>query len=287
MHQSSYPARQRLYFDGRTLSCSDAAKSPSDTGCQHLLRLLRREKKKELEDHGCPACRELGSQDRECLTVPRRQEINRDQLCSSRLRVSRLTDAKLRTPRRLDVAGDRKGDCTRFIRCRLSVTEVNNMPNFFFFFLVRSVMQRVLPQPKKKPVRTLGNHVHSAGVHEKRNQGKGKKKRKERKKKKEGKFLTQNLFHPNRTSCCWVFVASQPRSPTPKPSGPWWLIMIEPRSQSPQVMDAVRSSDSYLGSKGAVERRSKHLGDLLQKLPALTAGKECGCILRRHENRKL
>lgn len=37
----------------------------------------------------------------------------------------------------------------------------------FFFFLVRSGMQRVLPQQKKKPVRTLGNHVHSAGVHEK------------------------------------------------------------------------------------------------------------------------
>lgn len=39
----------------------------------------------------------------------------------------------------------------------------------FFFFLVRSGCKRVLPQPKKKkkPVRTLGNHVHSAGVHEK------------------------------------------------------------------------------------------------------------------------
>lgn len=39
---------------------------------------------------------------------------------------------------------------------------------FLFFFLVRSGMHKALPQSKKKkPDRILGNHVHSAGVHEK------------------------------------------------------------------------------------------------------------------------
>lgn len=104
------------------------------------------------------------------LTVPRRPKGNcgRLSVCYSRLRVSRLTDAKLRTPRRLDVAGDCKGDCTRFIRCRLSVTEVNNMPSFFSSFWCDLVCKEFCRnKKKKKPVRTLGNHVHSAGVHEK------------------------------------------------------------------------------------------------------------------------
>lgn len=93
-----------MSFDGRTLSCSDAAKSPSDTGCQHLLRLFRKEKK-ELEDHGCPACRELGSQDRERLTVPRRPEINRPALLFTFTRIT-VDRCEVTYPRGLD-AGDR------------------------------------------------------------------------------------------------------------------------------------------------------------------------------------
>lgn len=155
-------------MDGSTLRCSDAAKSPSDTGCQHLLRPLRRKKR----NPKIVASLLVGNWDlriEEYISAPYRPAQTRGKPCParhSRLRVSWLTDAKLRTPR-LDVAGDWKGDCARFIRCRLSVMEVYNM--LFFFFLVRSGMQRVLPQPKKKkkPVRTLGNHEHSAGVHEK------------------------------------------------------------------------------------------------------------------------
>lgn len=71
----------------------------------------------------------------EYISAPYRPAQTRGKPCParhSRLRVSWLTDAKLRTPR-LDVAGDWKGDCARFIRCRLSVMEVYNMLSFLLF----------------------------------------------------------------------------------------------------------------------------------------------------------
>lgn len=126
------------------------------------------------------------------LTVPRRPKGNcgRLSVCYSRLRVSRLTDAKLRTPRRLDVAGDCKGDCTRFIRCRLSVTEVNNMPSFFSSFWCDLVCKEFCrnQKKKKKSLSELSVITYTVRGFTKKKSGKQTGKRKE------------YLFHPNETS---------------------------------------------------------------------------------------
>lgn len=138
-----------MSFDGSTLSCSDTAKdSPSDTGCQHLLRPLKKKK----TGRSWLLALLVGNWDvtiEEYISAPYRLvQARRKPQPTLLLTFTRITvdRCEVTYPRRQDVAGDRKGDCTR---CRLSVTEVKTCRGFFFF-LVRSGMQRVLPQPKKK-----------------------------------------------------------------------------------------------------------------------------------------
>lgn len=71
-----------------------------------------------------------------------------------------------------------------------------NMPRFFLLFGAIWYAKSSAATKKKKPVRTLGNHAQSAGVHEKEIRQEKEKKRKEGEKRKGSFQHTKSGFVP-------------------------------------------------------------------------------------------